>query len=144
MNVVDIVILAILGLSVLVGLYRGFISSVASMGGCLLSLGFSFWLSPKLAAAIQSNPDILRTLASYTDAATKLGDQALAGSSVTTLTESGMEIAQKIFERHTVLTQLLIRLGVSPQTAAADACKMEHALSDETFDAIKNHMLQFK
>ena len=61
-----------------------------------------------------------------------------------TLTESGMEIAQKIFERHTVLTQLLIRLGVSPQTAAADACKMEHALSDETFDAIKNHMLQFK
>ena len=61
-----------------------------------------------------------------------------------TLTESGMEIAQKIFERHTVLTQLLIRLGVSPQTAAADACKIEHALSDETFDAIKNHMLQFK
>ena len=46
MNVVDIVIIAILGLSVLVGLYRGFIASVASLGCCLLSLGLSFWLSP--------------------------------------------------------------------------------------------------
>ena len=97
MNVVDIVILGILGLSVLVGLYRGFISSVASMGGCLLSLGLSFWLSPKLATAIQNNPDILKTLVSYTDAATKLGDQALAGSSVTTLTENGIaEIVNKV------------------------------------------------
>ena len=97
MNVVDIVILAILGLSILVGLYRGFISSVASMGGCLLSLGLSFWLSPKLVNAIQNNPDILKTLVSYTDAATKLGDQQLAGSSVTTLTENGIaEILNKV------------------------------------------------
>ena len=83
-------ILAILGLSVLVGLYRGFISSVASMGGCLLSLGLSFWLSPKLAGIIRSNPDILKTLASYTDAATRLGDQTLANTGVSTLTESGI------------------------------------------------------
>ncbi len=97
MNVVDIVILAILGLSVLVGLYRGFISSVASMGGCLLSLGLSFWLSPKLADVIQNNPDILRTLASYTDAATKLGDQSLAAGSVATLTENGIaEIISRV------------------------------------------------
>ena len=97
MNIIDIVILAILGVSVLVGLYRGFISSVASMGGCLLSLGLSFWLSPKLAEAIQNNPDILKTLVSYTDAATKLGDQTLAGSSVTTLTETGItEILNKV------------------------------------------------
>ena len=60
-----------------------------------------------------------------------------------TLTDSGREIAQKIYERHTVLTQLLIRLGVSPETAAADACKMEHALSDESFDAIKSHIQQY-
>ena len=86
MNVVDIVILAILGLSVLVGLYRGFISSVASMGGCILSLGLSFWLSPKVAALVQNNPDMLKTLVSYTDAATKIGDQTLASTSVTSLT----------------------------------------------------------
>lgn len=60
-----------------------------------------------------------------------------------TLTDSGRGIAQKIYERHTVLTQLLIRLGVSPETAAADACKMEHALSDESFDAIKSHIQQY-
>ena len=60
-----------------------------------------------------------------------------------TLTETGLEIAQKIYERHTVLTQLLIRLGVSPETAASDACKIEHALSDESFDAIKKHVKQF-
>ena len=86
MNIVDIVIIAILGLSVLVGLYRGFISSVASMGSCLLSLGLSFWLSPKLATLIRNNPDILKTLASYTDAATKLGDQTLANTGVADLT----------------------------------------------------------
>ena len=97
MNVVDIVILAIMGLSVLVGLYRGFISSVASMGGCLLSLGLSFWLGPKLAEAIQNNPDILRTLASYTDAATKIGDQALARTPVTALNQNGItEILNKV------------------------------------------------
>ena len=79
-------IIAILGLSVLVGLYRGFISSVASMGGCLLSLGLSFWLSPKVAALVQNNPDMLKTLVSYTDAATKIGDQTLASTSVTSLT----------------------------------------------------------
>ncbi len=97
MNIVDIVIIAILGLSVLVGLYRGFISSVASMGSCLLSLGLSFWLSPKLAAWVQQNPEILKTLASYTDAATRLGDQALAGSSVTGLGQTGIqEILNKV------------------------------------------------
>ena len=57
-----------------------------------------------------------------------------------TLTESGREIAEKIYERHTILSQLLIRLGVDPATAAEDACKMEHAISDISLDAIKNHL----
>ena len=54
-----------------------------------------------------------------------------------TLTDSGREIAEKIYERHTLLTRLLMRLGVSEDVAAADACKLEHAISDESFDAIK-------
>ena len=60
-----------------------------------------------------------------------------------TLTDTGLEIAQKIYERHTLLTQLLIRLGVSPETASADACKIEHNLSDESFEAFKNHVRQY-
>ena len=57
-----------------------------------------------------------------------------------TLTEAGREIAEKIYARHTVLTRMLIQLGVSPEVAAEDACRMEHTISDETFDAIKRHM----
>lgn len=56
-----------------------------------------------------------------------------------TLTETGRAVAEKIYERHTILSSLLVRLGVSEETAAADACRMEHAISDETFQAIKNH-----
>ena len=60
-----------------------------------------------------------------------------------TLTDSGRIIAEKIFERHTVLTKLLVKLGVGVETAAADACKMEHAISDESFEAIKRHAAQW-
>ena len=56
-----------------------------------------------------------------------------------TLTDSGKEIAEKIFERHTILSKLLIKLGVCEETATADACKMEHAISDESFQAIKRY-----
>ena len=54
-----------------------------------------------------------------------------------TLTDSGREIAEKIFERHTVLSGLLMKLGVNEETAVADACRLEHAISDESFQAIK-------
>ena len=56
-----------------------------------------------------------------------------------TLTDSGREIAEKIYERHTVLTELLVRMGVSRDVAASDACRLEHAISDESFQAIKNY-----
>ena len=58
------------------------------------------------------------------------------------LTEAGKETAEKILERHTLLTSVLIKLGVSEKTAASDACKIEHAISDESFEAIKNHIKQ--
>lgn len=57
-----------------------------------------------------------------------------------TLTESGREIAEKIFERHTILTQMLVTFGVDPEIAATDACKMEHTISDESLAAIKRHL----
>lgn len=56
------------------------------------------------------------------------------------LTDEGLEIAEKIYERHTLLTKLLVQIGVSEETAAEDACKIEHDISDETFDAIKKHV----
>ena len=55
------------------------------------------------------------------------------------LTEKGLNIAEKIYERHTLLTSLLMHIGVSPETAAEDACKLEHAISDESFEALKRY-----
>lgn len=56
-----------------------------------------------------------------------------------TLTESGLAIAEKIYERHELLSTWLIKLGVAPETASEDACRMEHVISTESFLAIKRH-----
>ncbi len=56
------------------------------------------------------------------------------------LTSLGKEIAEKTYERHTVLSKLFMCLGVSENAATADACKIEHVISDETFDALKKHL----
>lgn len=56
------------------------------------------------------------------------------------LTELGQEIAEKTYERHIVLTELFEKLGVNRETATADACKIEHVISDETFSALKKHL----
>ena len=60
-----------------------------------------------------------------------------------TLTDDGMSIARKMFQRHKILTEVFIKMGVDPEIAAEDACKIEHDLSDETFEAIKNHMKRY-
>ena len=56
------------------------------------------------------------------------------------LTEEGLKIAEHMYERHELLTNMLMALGVSRETALRDACKIEHDLSEETFEAIKRHM----
>ena len=57
-----------------------------------------------------------------------------------TLTDAGLEIARRIYERHLLLTQWLTTLGVSPSVAAEDACRIEHDLSIESFDALRAHI----
>lgn len=57
-----------------------------------------------------------------------------------TLTKSGKEIAEMIYERHEIISSWLTRLGVSPETAAEDACRIEHVLSKESFEALKKHI----
>lgn len=117
MNIVDIIILGILGLSVLVGLYRGFISSVASIGGTLLSLGLSFVFSPKLVSWVQSNPDLIRTLMSYTDAKSRLGDLNLSLTSVSSLTADGISnILSRVNLPHPLDT--LLRTNLEKQVFA--------------------------
>ena len=59
------------------------------------------------------------------------------------LTKEGEQKAKRIYERHTVLTKLFIGLGVGEETAADDACRIEHYISDETFEAVKAHMAKY-
>lgn len=61
-----------------------------------------------------------------------------------TLTESGREIAEMIYERHQLFTSWLVSLGVDEKTASEDACKMEHVISKESFDAIKKHIPDYQ
>jgi Mn-dependent DtxR family transcriptional regulator len=59
------------------------------------------------------------------------------------LTPSGQALAVSILDRHRILTELLTQIGVDPEIASADACRIEHVISEETFNALKNHMLQY-
>ena len=59
-----------------------------------------------------------------------------------TLLPPGEEIAQRIYDRHKLLTQVLTDLGVDPKVAVADACRVEHVLSDESFDKIREHVMK--
>ncbi len=59
------------------------------------------------------------------------------------LTKAGAEVAEKIYERHRILTKVLVALGVDEETATEDACKIEHDISDVSFEAIKKHINKF-
>ena len=61
-----------------------------------------------------------------------------------TLEASGLEIAERIFERHTMLTNFFVSLGVPREIAAEDACRMEHVISPESFEALKNHACEME
>lgn len=60
------------------------------------------------------------------------------------LTDTGEEVAEKIYERHTLLTEFLENIGVDPKTASHDACRIEHVISDESFEAMKKHAMSKK
>lgn len=86
-----------------------------------------------------SKPSVSRALSKLKEASCIVVDR----SGFITFTDKGRGIAEKIYERHEVLSSLLIALGVSEKTALADACKIEHDISDETFNAIKAYEKKF-
>ena len=83
-----------------------------------------------------SKPSVSRAMGLLKQAGYVTADEA----GFLTLTDAGREIASKIYERHTVLQNLLMRLGVDEETASADACRMEHVISDQSFQAIRRHV----
>ena len=85
-----------------------------------------------------SKPSVSRAIGLLKRAGYVIGDK----DGHLSLTESGLEIAEKIYERHTLFTNLLIAFGVDEEIAVKDACKMEHAISDISFEAIKKYMAE--
>lgn len=83
-----------------------------------------------------SKPSVSRAVGMLKDAGYILVDD----SGYISLTAEGLALAQKIYERHTVLSKILMQLGVDAETAAEDACRIEHVISEKSFDAIKNHI----
>ena len=83
-----------------------------------------------------SKPSVSRALSILKESGHVLVDKA----GHLTLTDEGRAVAEKIYERHKILTQVLTSIGVDEKIAAEDACKIEHHISDETFEAIKNKL----
>ena len=83
-----------------------------------------------------SKPSVSRALGLLREG----GYVTVDGDGHLSLTDEGREVAEKIYERHGILTEFLIRLGVDRETATEDACKIEHDISDISFEAIKRHM----
>ena len=83
-----------------------------------------------------SKPSVSRAMSVLREA----GHITVARDGQITLTDSGLAIAEKIYERHRLLTEYLTALGVSPEVAAEDACRMEHVISEESFQKLKAHV----
>lgn len=82
MNIIDAVILLVVGISVVYGLYHGFIQTVANLAALLIAIGVAFWLGPRLAQYLMGEAGLTGMLATYTDAVVRVGDFDLASSSV--------------------------------------------------------------
>ena len=87
-----------------------------------------------------SKPSVSRALGLLKDSGYVCSDN----DGYLSLTESGTKTAEKIYERHTLLTQMFLSLGIDEKTASADACRIEHVISDDTFSALKKHFGQKK
>lgn len=85
-----------------------------------------------------SKPSVSRAMALLRES----GHILMGEDGLITLTESGRRVAESMYERHRLLTAWLIRLGVGEETAAADACKLEHDLSEESYARLKEHILE--
>lgn len=86
-----------------------------------------------------SKPSVSRALGLLKEGGYVIADK----NGFLSLTDAGLEVAEKIYARHTEITEFLVRLGVSPEVASEDACKIEHVLSDESFEAIKRHAQKY-
>lgn len=137
MNIVDYVIIGIVAISVLYGLYRGFVSSVLNTGGCLISFGVSFWAYPKLVELVQGNGELQRTLLTYTDAASRVGDLA---TSIQHVAQLSADTIGQIVEKAQLPAPLsaLLQYNMTHQVYGSSADTVSEYVSQTVLSACLN------
>ena len=138
MNLIDYVIIGIIGVSVLFGFYRGFVSSVLNVGSGLLAFGLSFVLYPRLAGLIQGNDELVRTLLHYTDASSRLGDLNLAITNVVQLGQQGIADVLSKVSLPAPLDQLLATNMTNQAYAASGITTVSDYISQTVVQASIN------
>lgn len=142
MNIIDIVILVILGVSMIYGVYRGFVHTLLSVACCLLSVLIAFAFGPRLSAIVSSSKGVSSTLATYTDAVARVGDYDLAAANVSQLSDS---LVNQVLENVSLpqSIQNILRRNLSNQAFAGTGLSTVNDYVSNTVVAVAINILCF-
>lgn len=142
MNIIDIVILVILGVSMIYGVYRGFVHTLLSVACCLLSVLIAFAFGPRLSAIVSSSKGVSSTLATYTDAVARVGDYDLAAANVSQLSDS---LVNQVLENVSLpqSIQNILRSNLSNQSFAGTGLSTVNDYVSNTVVAVAINILCF-
>lgn len=142
MNIIDIVILVILGVSMIYGVYRGFVHTLLSVACCLLSVLIAFAFGPKLSAIVSNSKGVSSTLATYTDAVARVGDYDLAAANVSQLSDS---LVNQVLENVSLpqSIQNILRSNLSNQSFAGTGLSTVNDYVSNTVVAVAINILCF-
>ena len=142
MNLIDIIILVILGVSMIYGVYRGFVHTLLSVACCLLSVLIAFAFGPRLSAIVSNSKGVSSTLATYTDAVARVGDYDLAAANVSQLSDS---LVNQVLESVSLpqSIQNILRSNLSNQTFAGTGLSTVNDYVSNTVVAVAINILCF-
>lgn len=142
MNIIDIIILVILGVSMIYGVYRGFVHTLLSVACCLLSVLIAFAFGPRLSAIVSNSKGVSSTLATYTDAVARVGDYDLAAANVSQLSDS---LVNQVLENVSLpqSIQNILRSNLSNQAFAGTGLSTVNDYVSNTVVAVAINILCF-
>ncbi len=142
MNIIDIIILVILGVSMIYGVYRGFVHTLLSVACCLLSVLIAFAFGPRLSAIVSNSKGVSSTLATYTDAVARVGDYDLAAANVSQLSDS---LVNQVLESVSLpqSIQNILRSNLSNQAFAGTGLSTVNDYVSNTVVAVAINILCF-
>lgn len=142
MNIIDIIILVILGVSMIYGVYRGFVHTLLSVACCLLSVLIAFAFGPRLSAIVSNSKGVSSTLATYTDAVARVGDYDLAAANVSQLSDSLInQVLESVSLPQSI--QNILRSNLSNQSFAGTGLSTVNDYVSNTVVAVAINILCF-